>query len=142
MRRLIAVVLISGIASPAFADIRGSVNKEGIFAGQQAARAAAAQARPNASGSDENPYFLPAVILMGAGGLVALYGLTHETGVECSGIGTVGVSCGTTKSKATIFTGVGMAGVGAFLFNKGRAKSSPQILAGPHVIGVGQRVVW
>ncbi len=138
MRRLIAAVLVLGIASPAFADIRGSVSKEAALAAR-----ASAQARPNAAGSNEdNPYFLPGVVLMAVGASVALYGMTHDTGVACSGIGTVGLSCGVTKSKATIFTGVGIAGVGAYLFYKGKAKSSPQIIAGPHVVGVRQRLAW
>ncbi|MEQ1909829.1 MAG: hypothetical protein ABMA15_13455 [Vicinamibacterales bacterium] len=145
MRRLIAAVLVLGITSPAVADIRGSLNREGALAGQQAALAAAAQARPNANGtSGDNPYFIPAMVLLGAGGVVTLYGLTHDTGVSCSTNSAVtSVSCGTTKSKATIFTGLGMVGVGGYLFSKGKQRrSSPQILTGPRAIGVGQRLVW
>lgn len=136
MRRLFATILILGIATPALAaDLAASISSE--------ARAAASQARPNARGqNDDNPYFLPAVIIMGAGGLVALYGMTHDTGVQCTDTRT-SFACGTTKSKATIFTGVGMIGVGAYLFYKGRQQSSsPEILAGPNVIGVRQRLSW
>jgi hypothetical protein len=142
VRQLIIVLLITGITTPAFADLRTSAAREASAMVTEAALLA--QARPNARGqSDENPYFIPAVVLMGAGGLVTLYGLTHDTGVECSSITLASVSCGTTKSKTTIFTGVGILGVGTYLFYKGKQRSSsPEILAGPNVIAVRQRLVW
>ena len=145
MNRLIATVLVVGIASPAFADIRESAARQVALAGRHGAGGSLAQARPNAQEkSDGNPYFVPSVLLMGAGGLVTLVGMTHDTGVACSGIGTAGFSCGTTKSKATIFAGAGMLGVGAYLFHKGKAqqKSLPEIIAGPAVVGVRQRLSW
>ena len=105
--------------------------------------APAAQARPNARGlNDDNPYFLPSVVLMGAGGLVSLYGMSHNTGVQCTSPGLVTFSCGTTKSKTTIFSGVGMIGAGVYLFYKGKARNYPQILAGPDAVSVRQRITW
>jgi len=144
MGRFIAAALVLGIASPAFADIRGSVGREGALASQRAARASALQARPNAAGNDDNPYFLPSMIIMGGGALVALYGMTHDTGAECSGIGASSFSCGTTKSKTTIFTGVGMIGAGAYLYYKGKQRQnrSPQVVFGPGAIGVRQQLTW
>jgi len=144
MRRFIATALVLGIASPAFADIRGSVGTEGSLASQQAARASARQARPNAAGNDDNPYFLPSMIIMGGGAVVALYGMTHDTGAKCSGAIGVSISCGTTKSKTTIFTGIGMIGAGAYLYYKGKQRQnrSPQILFGPGAIGVRQQLTW
>lgn len=107
--------------------------------------AATEQARPNAKGTgDDNPYFWPGVLLMSGGGLVALYGMTHDTGVACSTSSSrssaTSLSCGTTKSKATIFTGIGMLGAGAFVFYKG--KNQPAVVFGPRLIGVRQQFVW
>lgn len=125
---LVGLLPTEGLA----ADLAASISSE--------AKAAASQARPNAAGpNDDNPYFLPSTIIMGGGALVALYGMSHDTGIKCDS----GFSCGTTKSKTTIFTGVGMIGVGAYLYYKGkRQSSSPDILVGPNVIGVRQRVSW
>ena len=138
MQRFIAAAtafLIATSSAPSYAgDLTASV--------ERAALAAAAQARPNARGSnDDNPYFIPAMVLLGGGALVSLYGLTHTTGVECSSVA-FGTSCGLTKSKTTIFTGVGLAGAGAYLYYRGRATSAPQILAGPGTLGVRQQVRW
>jgi hypothetical protein len=139
MRKALAVFLIASLGlfsiSASAADLPAAISKA-------ANEAAAAQARPNAKGNnDDNPYFWPGVALMSAGGLVFLYGVTHDTGVECA-FTVVAANCGTTKSKATIFTGLGMAGVGAFLFYKGRSTSRPDIYAGPHVFGVRQHLTW
>lgn len=127
------------ISSPAFADLRSSLDRA-------VALSTTAQARPNAKGqNDDNPYFVPAMVLMAGGGLVALYGMTRDTGVACSGTtSATSFSCGVTKSKATIFTGVGLVGVGAFLYYRGKAKqnSSPQIVVGPHGVGVRQSLTW
>jgi hypothetical protein len=134
MRRTIIILLLLGIPSSAFADLRESIAREA---------AAAAQARPNApQQDDDNPYLIPAIVLMGAGGVVTLIGLTHETGAKCTSTVTT-FSCGTTKSKATIFTGLGMVGVGAFVFQKGKSKArSPEILVGPHAVGVRKQLTW
>jgi hypothetical protein len=134
VKKLIAVLLAVGIGTPAFGgDLSSAISKA-------TAEAVAAQARPNARGgnSDDNPLFLPAVLLMAVGGGVALYGITHDTGIECSS--TV-ISCQTTKSTPTIVTGVSMLGVGAFLFYKSR-QNSPNILIGPRGISVRQRWTW
>src|SRR5262245_60723114 len=127
MRRVIAALLILGMASPAVAQIRESAAKEAALVAQPGELA---QARPNApSQREDNPYFIPAIVLLGAGGLVTLYGLMHETGVECDSRSSGSFSCGTTKSKATIFTGVGIVGAGVWLFYRGQQKSrNPQIL--------------
>lgn len=107
--------------------------------------AATEQSRPNAKGTgDDNPYFWPGVLLMSGGGLVALYGMMHDTGVSCSTSSArssaTSLSCGTTKSKATIFTGIGMLGAGAFIFYKG--KNQPAVVFGPRLVGVRQQFVW
>jgi hypothetical protein len=137
MKRVLAIGLavIMAVPSGAFAgDLAASIS--------QAVNAAASQARPNAQGQNDNPYFLPAIIVMSAGGVVALYGATHETGIQCTGSALV-VGCGFTKSKTTIFTGLGIVGVGAFLFSKGRARAnSPQIVVGADGIRVRQQLRW
>ena len=143
MTRLLACVLVLALASPAVADIRESAVRESARA--EAVLRAAAQARPNAGGQgNDNPYFIPSLALLGLGTVVTLYGMTNETGVACSSNASLtSVSCGTTKSKATIFAGLAMVGVGGFLFAKGKQKSkSPELLIGVGAIGARQRLTW
>lgn len=144
LKRVMAITVTStlslGGSWPAFADQDQPSVKKSIVEIAGRALASADQARPNApSQSDDNPYFLPAVILMAGGGAVTLYGLTHDTGVACTS-GTSSFSCGVTKSKVTIFAGLGMVGVGAFLFYKG--KNHPNVVFGPRMIGVRQQFIW
>ena len=142
MTRLLACVLVLALASPAVADIRDSAARETARA-ETVLRAA--QARPNAGGQgNDNPYFIPSLALLGLGTVVTLYGMTNETGVACSSNASLtSVSCGTTKSKATIFAGLAMVGVGGFLFAKGKQKSkSPELLIGVGAIGARQRLTW
>lgn len=143
MTRLVACLLIVIFASPAAADIRGSVAREAALAA--APFLDGGQARPNARGQGgDNPYLIPAIALIGVGSVVALYGMTHETGVACSSnSASTSVSCGVTKSKATIFAGLGMVGVGTFLFVKGKKRSSsPELLIGYGTVGARQRLTW
>ncbi len=147
IRRTLAVALVAGIALMPTQAYASDLLASSIASAAKEA-AAAAQARPNAAGNnDENPYFLPGVILLSAGGVVALYGMTHDTGVSCNTTGTnrgSSFSCGTTKSKGTIIAGLGIAGVGGYLLFKGnqQKKSSPEIVAGPHVLGLRQHLRW
>ena len=143
MNRFVVCMLVLAIASPAAADIRESAARESTLAG--ARLAAADQARPNAAGqSGDNPYFIPAIALLAVGGVVTLYGMTHETGVACNSNNSLtSVSCGVTKSKATIAAGLGMVGVGTFLFVKGKKRSnSPELLIGAGTVGARQRLTW
>jgi hypothetical protein len=148
--RVITACLMLSIGAPAFAgDLTDSAARAASSLAEQQRSAGKrvgasfSQARPNASGSDENPYFIASIALMGAGGLVAIYGLTHETGIECTGSG-LSVACSTTKSTGTAIAGVAIAGVGAFLFYRGeqQKKSSPEIVAGPHGITLRQHLRW
>lgn len=67
-----------------------------------------------------NPYGTVSYVLMGAGGLLTVYGLVHSTGVKCEeGSGLLDFNCSGTKSKGVIFSGLGAAGLGAWLFMRG-----------------------
>ena len=143
MTRLLACVLVLALASPAVADIRESAARETARA--EAVLRAAEQARPNAGGQgNDNPYLIPSLALLGLGTVVTLYGLVHDTGVACnSNSSLTSVSCGTTKSKATIFAGLAMVGAGGFLYARGKKRSrSPELLIGVGAIGARQRLTW
>ena len=106
--------------------------------------ASGGQARPNARGSDENPYLVPAIVLMGVGGLVALYGTALSTPeVTCTESRT-SFSCGASRSKAPLIAGLGIAGAGVFLFYLGEQKknSSPELLVGPAGITLRKQIQW
>ena len=49
-----------------------------------------------------NPYGVVSYVLMGAGGGLTVYGLTHTTGVECD-FGGANIGCKTTRSKGGAF---------------------------------------
>lgn len=68
-----------------------------------------------------NPYGTLSYVLMGAGGTIAVYGMTHTSGVECD-IGGDQIGCRQTKSKSVIFSGLGAAGLGLWLFVKGEGQ--------------------
>lgn len=143
MNRFVVCALVLALATPAAADIRESATRESTWAAGRLA--AAEQARPNAAGqSGDNPYFIPSLALIAVGSVVTLYGMTHETGVACNSNNTAtSVSCGVTKSKATIFAGLGMVGIGTFLFVKGKKRSnSPELLIGVGTVGARQRLTW
>lgn len=129
---VLVIVLSLGLGRPAFAEELKPSIKKSIADVQASMLATADQARPNAPNqNDDNKYFWPAVLLMSGGGVVALYGMTHDTGIACSSNSTVtSVSCGVTKSKATIFTGIGMVGVGAFLFYKASTVQPSSLVRG------------
>lgn len=143
MKNFVTVVLMLAIATPAAADVRQSAAREATRAAVRLTTAE--QARPNASGqSGENPYLVPSLALLAVGSVVTLYGMAHDTGVACNSNQTLtSVSCGATKSKATIFTGLGLVGVGTFLFVKGKKRSnSPELLFGAGTVAARQRLTW
>lgn len=140
-RRWIAVFLVLSftVASPLFAQ----TPTEGLGPSiDRAAKALAAQPqRPAARG--DNPYLIPGVVLIGAGGTVLLYGLVHDTGVSCDAT-LLSVNCETTKSKGTIIAGAAIAGVGAILLMRGeRDRSrSPELVFRPGGVMVRERLRW
>ena len=65
-----------------------------------------------------NPYATLSYVLMGAGGGLTVYGLTHATGIECD-LGGANIGCKQTRSKGLLFGGLGAAAVGLWLFMRG-----------------------
>lgn len=125
------------LPSPAMAgDLKESIAREG--------RRAAAEAQANAS-QDKNELLVPGLAVLGVGTVVFLYGLVHDTGVQCTtNVSQLSANCGTTKSKAVIFTGAAIAGAGGFMIWKGNRdnKARPELV--PMVGGalVRQRLTW
>jgi hypothetical protein len=111
-------------------------------AAQRAVSKMAGQISQGGTTSDENPYFLPGILTLSAGGLITIYGLVHESGVDCStSISTV--SCNTTHSTGVIVAGLVIAGAGGYLLYRGnQQKHSPQIVVGPGGLVVRERFSW
>lgn len=65
-----------------------------------------------------NPYSFASYAIMGIGGGLTIYGLTHTTGVKCD-FNDASIGCKTTKSKSLIFGGLGMIGAGFWLYLRG-----------------------
>lgn len=147
----VALVLVCLLVAPqasagdmADSAARAATLSASISNAAKSVAASASQARPNARGSDENPYLIPAVVLMGVGGLVALYGTALSTPeVTCTESRT-SFSCGSSRSKAPLIAGLGIAGFGVFLFYRGEQKknSSPELVVGPHNVTLRKQIRW
>ena len=142
---LAGVLVAQQVSAGELRDTAGSpVISTSVSNAAKSLAASGGQARPNARGSDENPYLVPAIVLMGVGGLVALYGTALSTPeVTCTESRT-SFSCGASRSKAPLIAGLGIAGFGGFLFYRGEQKknSSPDLLVGPHGITLRKQVRW
>ena len=132
-------------ATPAFADSVPTQHRlsDGIAAAVSRLSSAENRQLTRQSSQDEdNPYFLPGIVLLAGGGLLLLYGAIHESGAECTS--TVNsFNCRTTHSTGVIVAGAAVAGVGGYLLYKGnQRRRSPQIVVGPHQVGIQQRIRW
>jgi hypothetical protein len=118
-------------------DLQASIARE--------ARRAAASSQSAGGPQGRNELLMPGLAVAGVGTAVLLYGLVHETGVECSASANLlSTNCGVTKSKGVIIAGLAIAGTGGFLIWKGNKdrKARPEIV--PTIGGalVRQRFRW
>ncbi len=132
MKRLVAAIVILGMASPAFADIRSSAAREATLAAQQGTSSARAASRN----------LWPGYVLLGSGAVLAIYGFTHTNGIEGS-VGSAGqYSVKTTHPTGVGIAGLGVAGLGAYLLKKNWNNASPDIEVGPRGVSVRKRVTF
>lgn len=115
MRTILVAVLVLALSGvPAFAG-----EEPGPLAA--AAARAAVQLRPAPRG--ENPYMLPGLGLVGAGGTLVVLAMAYPSGVKCSADDEfMAVACGTTHNKGLIGAGAALAGLGAFLILRGESR--------------------
>ncbi len=143
MRNLSVVIALS-LAMPSLAysnSFRDSVARA-------VEREIAAEAQASAA-NGKNELLIPGLAVMGGGALVFLYGLVHETGVDCTtnvnaSATQVSANCGTTRSKAVIFAGAAIMGAGGYLIWKGDRdrKARPELVPMWGGVFVRQRVRW
>lgn len=139
MRSLVAVVTVASLATPSLAvanDLASSVAKAAAHLA-----AVEVQAPTNA----KNELLVPGLAVLGAGTLIFLYGLVHETGVECTtNVAALSANCGTTRSTAVIITGAAVMGAGGFLIWKGNRdrRALPQIQLSPGHLSLRQHIRW
>lgn len=127
-------------ATPAMGrDLRSSIDR--------ASRQVAAEQQATAA-QGKNELLVPGLAVLGVGSLVFLYGLVHETGVECttnvSQVNAVSANCGTTRSKGVILAGAAIAGAGGFMLWKGNRdrKARPELIPTLGGAMVRQRLAW
>ena len=133
-RRSIAVVLISLMASPAFAqDLRSSV--------QQAVNAAVQQQETSKARRIPPGLLWTSVGLLGAGGLYLGLGAAEDADQEtCVYTGSLEASC-VSNRKVLLTTGAVLAGAGGVLLAIGVKKShAPQVTFVPRGVAVQQPV--
>ena len=68
-----------------------------------------------------NPYGTASYVLMGAGGVMTLYGMLYR-GAKCEYDPTTFIDCKRTANKGLLFSGLGAAGLGVWLFVKGEGQ--------------------
>ncbi len=134
-KKTIAIALLTALCmsstAPA-ADLRS--------AGAAAVQREVAAQRQNRRARADNPYTMPATVLMVGGAGVLLYGLLFSTGVACSD---TYLECHSTHSTPAIVAGTAAVGLGGLLYMKGeRSQQSPSVVFGPRTIGVRKAVRW
>lgn len=135
MKKAVCVLILTTFATPAFAgDLRTSMKR---------AVAEAAQASVPKPAPTKNPYLAAAGALVLGGGVIAVYGFTHTTGVEV-GSNTTGTSVSAKETHNTTLgvIGLGIAAVGGVLFSVGQKKVSPQVSFTPRGASISSRWSW
>lgn len=140
MRHLWILVTAVSLATPSVVD--ASSFRDSIARAVEREVAAEAQA---AGAQAKNELLVPGLGVLGAGALIFLYGLVHETGVECTtNVSQLSANCGTTRSKAVILAGAAVMGAGGFLIWKGDRdrKARPELLPLAGGALIRQRYRW
>ena len=134
-KKTIAIALLTALclsSTSQAADLRS--------AGAAAVQREVAAQRQNRRARADNPYTMPATLLMVGGGGLLLYGMLFSTGVACSD---TYLECHGTRSKPAIIAGSAAIGFGTLLYMKGeRARQSPSVVFGPGTVGVRKSVSW
>ena len=90
---------------------------------------------------------VPGVVLLSAGGGLAILSFLAPTGISCkdqSTSTTFNFDCGTTANKGLLFGGLGAMAVGGLLLMKGERdrNRSPELVFHPGGVMVRERIRW